>query len=105
MSTAALENLLHYIQGLGLSQSNRQWLAERLVEPVDEVHGDAKEFLNRVCPKDEYDALMATGFLAKPYPPYANQTDEEIVQEIMEGESEGYLSANESEEWLETLMK
>lgn len=35
MSTAALNNLWAYIQGLSLSYSDRQWLAERLVEPEE----------------------------------------------------------------------
>ena len=33
MSTAALNNLWTYIKGLSLSYSDRQWLAEHLVEP------------------------------------------------------------------------
>jgi hypothetical protein len=35
MSTAALNNLWTYIKGLSLSYSDRQWLAERLVEPEE----------------------------------------------------------------------
>ena len=35
MSTAALNNLWTYIQGLSPSYSDRQWLAERLVEPEE----------------------------------------------------------------------
>lgn len=35
MSTAALNNLWAYIQGLSLSYSDRQWLAEHLVEPEE----------------------------------------------------------------------
>ena len=31
MTTVALNNLLNYIAGLNLSQRNRQWLAERIV--------------------------------------------------------------------------
>lgn len=33
MTTAAMNNLWNYIQGLNLSQRNRTWLAERLQEP------------------------------------------------------------------------
>lgn len=33
MSNIELNNLLAYIQGLNLSQSNRQWLADRIIEP------------------------------------------------------------------------
>lgn len=35
MSTAALNNLWAYIQGLSLSYSDRQWLAEHLLEPEE----------------------------------------------------------------------
>ena len=31
MTTVAMNNLLNYIAGLNLSQRNRQWLAERIV--------------------------------------------------------------------------
>ena len=33
MSTVALNNLWSYLQGLSLSQSDREWLASRLMEP------------------------------------------------------------------------
>lgn len=33
MTSVALNNLWSYLQGLQLTQSNRKWLAERLVEP------------------------------------------------------------------------
>lgn len=32
MSTAALTNLWNYIQGMSLSDRNKQWLADRLIE-------------------------------------------------------------------------
>lgn len=32
MSTAALNNLWAYIQGMALSDSDKQWLADRLIE-------------------------------------------------------------------------
>lgn len=32
MSTAALQNLWNYIQGMSLSDRNKQWLADRLLE-------------------------------------------------------------------------
>lgn len=35
MSTAALNNLWTYTKGLSLSYSDRQWLAEHLVEPEE----------------------------------------------------------------------
>jgi len=37
MSTVALHNLLTYLQGLMLSQSDREWLAGKLLEPSNRV--------------------------------------------------------------------
>lgn len=34
MTTFALNNLWNYLRGLSLSQSDREWLAEKLIEPV-----------------------------------------------------------------------
>lgn len=34
MTTIALNNLLTYLQGLSLSQSDREWLADKLIMPV-----------------------------------------------------------------------
>ena len=36
MNVASLNNLWSYIQGLSLTASNRRWLAERLIEPLQE---------------------------------------------------------------------
>lgn len=33
MTTAALNNLLTYLQGLSLTQKNKEWLAKHLIEP------------------------------------------------------------------------
>lgn len=35
MTTFALDSLLKYLQSLSLSQSDREWLASKLVMPVD----------------------------------------------------------------------
>ena len=37
MTTFALNNLWTYLQGLSLSQSDREWLANKLVMPTKEV--------------------------------------------------------------------
>lgn len=37
MTATALNNLWTYIKSLDLSQDNRKWLSERLVEPVSQV--------------------------------------------------------------------
>lgn len=34
MNTVSLNNLWKYLEGLSLSESNRRWLSERLMEPV-----------------------------------------------------------------------
>lgn len=39
MTTVALNNLWTYINGLSLKQKDRQWLAGKLLEPIEE---DAK---------------------------------------------------------------
>lgn len=36
MNAVSLNNLWSYIQGLPLTASNRRWLAERLIEPLQE---------------------------------------------------------------------
>ena len=35
MTTFALDNLWNYLQGLSLSQSDREWLANKLLEPTE----------------------------------------------------------------------
>lgn len=37
MTTLALNNLWTYIQGLSLKQKDREWLASKLLEPVDDA--------------------------------------------------------------------
>lgn len=43
MTTFALNNLWNYLQGLMLSQSEREWLVRKLSEPVEKVSDVAKE--------------------------------------------------------------
>lgn len=64
MTTVALNNLWSYLQGLSLSQKDRQWLASKLVEPVDHTktaqqQAYVKETLTRAL--DEYDDARRTG--------------------------------------------
>lgn len=37
MNTIALDNLWSYLQGLSLSKKDRKWLADKLIEPVDDA--------------------------------------------------------------------
>lgn len=39
MTTFALNNLWAYLQGLSLSQNDREWLANKLIMPKDTVSG------------------------------------------------------------------
>ena len=43
MTTFALNNLWTYLQGLMLSQSEREWLAGKLSEPVEKVSVEEKK--------------------------------------------------------------
>lgn len=43
MTTFALNNLWAYLQGLMLSQSEREWLAGKLSEPVEKASTEAKD--------------------------------------------------------------
>ena len=43
MTTFALNNLWRYIQGLMLTQSEREWLVGKLLEPVEKASAEAKE--------------------------------------------------------------
>jgi hypothetical protein len=43
MTTFALNNLWTYLQGLSLSQSDREWLADKLTMPKDADSGLTKE--------------------------------------------------------------
>lgn len=44
MTTFALDNLWNYLQGLSLSQSDREWLAHKLIMPT-EKNGAKKDNL------------------------------------------------------------
>ena len=43
MTTFALNNLWSYLQGLSLPQSDREWLAGKLLEPVEEDPETSKQ--------------------------------------------------------------
>ncbi|MCR5038807.1 MAG: hypothetical protein K6A94_05670 [Bacteroidales bacterium] len=45
MTTFALNNLWAYLQGLMLSQSEREWLVGKLSEPVEKSSTEAKDDL------------------------------------------------------------
>jgi hypothetical protein len=43
MTTFALNNLWNYLQGLMLSQSEREWLVGKLMEPVEKAITESRE--------------------------------------------------------------
>lgn len=45
MTTFALNNLWAYLQGLSLSQSDREWLANKLIKPTKAVSNEREEEL------------------------------------------------------------
>ena len=43
MTTVALNNLWNYLQGLKLSKKDREWLADKLIEPTADDAKTAKQ--------------------------------------------------------------
>ena len=43
MNAISMNNLWNYLQGLSLSASNRRWLAERLLNPLEIVKDEAEQ--------------------------------------------------------------
>jgi len=62
-SNPAMNNLWYYIQGLSLSASDRQWLADRLVEKTDEQQ-TAKSEKELVFPHFDDSFVPSEGLLS-----------------------------------------
>ena len=73
MTTFALNNLWTYLQGLMLSQSEREWLAGKLSEPVEKVSAMAKEDMA----KKIYKVIPVSPEIEK-WSGYPSFTEEEI---------------------------
>lgn len=101
MTQVALNNLLTYLQGLQLTQRNRQWLAERLIEP--KAQNDAHTIARSLCSPEEYAQFEEEGFLSSPQMKYQPHTDDEIIAELRESHASGYLSGEASEEFMQKL--
>lgn len=43
MTSYTLNNLWNYLQGLSLSRSDREWLAGKLIEPIEKTSAEAEE--------------------------------------------------------------
>lgn len=108
MTAVALDNLWTYIQSLGLSQSNRKWLADKLIEPdcsTEASHADIHELARIICTDEEYQRLQGEGFLDNPQPQFKTYTDEAIIQRITEGEKKGYVGIERSKRFMESLLR
>jgi len=70
MNAISMNNLWNYLQGLSLSASNRQWLAERLMDPnkevVDEEVGSKLVFPK--IPKDYQLSDEVLSMACEPFP-------------------------------------
>lgn len=68
MSTAQMQNLLGYINGLSLSMSNRRWLAEHLCMPApeksQEKYYESERFYQDIDAA-EADIAAGKGFVVK----------------------------------------
>ena len=115
MSTAALNNLWMYIQGMALSDRSKQWLADRLIESKTsqsvaasklsvESQRTTRDVARIICTEEEYQRLEAEGFLDNPQPQFGPFTEEDIIREVEEAEKEGYLGAEETAAWLNKLL-
>lgn len=81
MSTMELNNLWAYIQGLGLVQSDREWLASKLVEPTEK--GWADRFAGSW---KEMDDQMLDAALAEFSGDFGGKADSgEIARELRQG--------------------
>lgn len=103
MSTAALNNLWAYIQGMALSDSNKQWLADRLIE--SKTKKTTRDVARIICTEEEYQRLEAEGFLDNPQPQFGPFTEEEILRETEEAEKRGYVGIERSKQFMDSLLK
>ena len=42
MNAVAMNNLLNYLQGLSLTASNRKWLADKQIEPLEDTASESE---------------------------------------------------------------
>lgn len=101
MTQVALDNLWTYLQSLQLTQRNRQWLAERLIVP--QTQDAARSIARSLCTHEEYVQLEEEGFLSNPHSIYQPLSDNEVIAELRESRASGYLSTEDSAEFLQKL--
>ena len=81
-SNPAMNNLWNYIQGLSLSTSDRQWLADRLVEKTDEQQ-TAKSEKELVFPHFNDGLVPSEGLLSMVLGPLPEGFDIDKELELM----------------------
>lgn len=82
MTTVALNNLWSYIQGMSLKKKDREWLAGKLLEPVDDAKtaqqkAFVKESLTRAL--KEVEEAKREGRKLKTLDEFLNELDKEAV--------------------------
>ena len=84
MNAISMNNLWNYLQGLSLSASNRQWLAERLMNPTkDAADGDVDSKL--VFPKIPKDYQLSDEVLSMACEPFPADFNVDLeLQEMWE---------------------
>ena len=78
MTTTAMNNLWSYIQGLSLSQRNRKWLAERLINPTAD---DPKTARQKAYVSDTLTRALNEAYAAQ-RGEIKLQTEEEFLEEL-----------------------
>lgn len=64
-----------------------------------------REVARTICTEEEYQRLDAEGFIDNPQPHFGPFTDEEIIQEIIEGEKDGYVGIERSQLFMDSLLR
>lgn len=82
MTTVALNNLWSYIQGMSLKKKDREWLAGKLLEPVDDAKtaqqkAFVKESLTRAL--KEVEEAKREGRKLKTLDEFLDELDKEAV--------------------------
>lgn len=72
MNAISMNNLWNYLQGLSMSASNRRWLAERLMNPSEEVKDwmeqTSQELVFPKIPKDYQVSEEVLDMTCGPFP-------------------------------------
>ena len=84
MNAISMNNLWNYLQGLSLSASNRQWLAERLMNPTKDA-ADGEVGSKLVFPKIPKDYQLSDEVLSMACEPFPSDFNVDLeLQEMWE---------------------